>query len=59
MNKTGAGEQNNCMSKKKNKKMLKKVFEGSVCATECTGLVQHVSVDDAELKRFNKEFNKK
>jgi hypothetical protein len=47
------------MGKKNSKKMLKEVFDGSVCASECTGLLQHISVDEEEVKRFHKEYNKK
>lgn len=44
------------MGKKNSKKMIERVFDQTVCATECTGLLQNISVDPEEVARFHAEY---
>jgi hypothetical protein len=44
------------MGKKSGNKMLHEIYEGAVCASECTGLLQNISVDPEEIKRFHEEY---
>lgn len=44
------------MGKKNSKKMIERIFDETVCATECTGLLQKISVDPEEVKRFHNEY---
>ncbi|MGN0817798.1 MAG: hypothetical protein ACI4L9_02405 [Candidatus Coproplasma sp.] len=44
------------MGKKNSKKMIDDVYEGGVCATECTGLLQTISADPEEVARFHAEY---
>jgi hypothetical protein len=47
------------MSKKNTKKVIYKVYDSCVSSSDCTGLLQKVDIDEEELKRYHKEFNKK
>jgi hypothetical protein len=46
------------MSKKKKNKMLDSVYKNCASASDCTGLVQKISVDEETLKRYHEQFNK-
>ena len=45
------------MSKRKNNKMIKDIYEECASANECTGLFQKVSLDPEEVKKFHKMYN--
>ena len=44
------------MAKKNSEKMIKEIYEGTVSAAECTGLLQKISVDPADVKKYHKEY---
>ncbi len=44
------------MGKKNSGKIIDEVFDGAASATECTGILQKISVDPEEVKRFHAEF---
>ena len=44
------------MGKKNSKKIIEDIFDGSVCANECTGALQKISVDPEEVARFHAEY---
>ena len=44
------------MAKRKKKKMIEDIFEGTASANECTGLYQKVSLDTDEIAKFHKQF---
>jgi hypothetical protein len=46
------------MGKKNSKKMIKEIYDCSVCACDCTGLLQKISVDPEEVERFHREYIK-
>jgi hypothetical protein len=46
------------MSKKNTKKIINKVYNNSVSSSDCTGLLQKVDIDQEQLNRYHKEFNK-
>lgn len=46
------------MANRDTKRLLEELFENSVCAEECTGLLQRVFTDAEELRRYHYEFNK-
>jgi hypothetical protein len=46
------------MSKKNSKKMLENVYKDCASASDCTGLLQKISVDEETIKRYHKQFNK-
>ena len=41
----------------KNKELIDELYNHSVCAEECTGLLQKIEIDKEQLKRFHKQFN--
>jgi hypothetical protein len=43
---------------KKAKKLIKELYDGEVCANECTGLLQKIQPDEEQLKKFHEQFNK-
>ncbi len=45
------------MAKRRTKNLIKDIFEGAVCANECTGLYQKVSLDTEEIAEFHREYN--
>lgn len=45
------------MSQKKEKKMIRDVYEKCVSANECTGLFQKVALDPEEVETFHKMYN--
>lgn len=45
------------MSKRKKNKLIKDVFEKCASANECTGLLQKVSLDPDEVKKFHEMYN--
>jgi hypothetical protein len=47
------------MSKKNTKKIIDKVYDSCASSQDCTGLLQKVDINEEELKRYHKEFNKK
>ena len=47
------------MAKKRKNKMIDDVFENCVCANECTGVFQKVSLDTEEIAEFHKQYNGK
>ena len=44
------------MAKRRPKKMIEDIFEGTASANECTGLYQKVSLDIDEIAKFHKQF---
>ncbi|MDE7305947.1 MAG: hypothetical protein K2N33_01010 [Clostridia bacterium] len=44
------------MAKRRTKKMIEDIFEGTACANECTGLYQKVSLDTDEVEEFHRKF---
>lgn len=46
------------MGKENGKKMIERIFDGSVCANECTGLLQKISLDPDEVAEFHEEYTK-
>lgn len=44
------------MSKENSKKMIEEIFDGTVSAAECTGLLQKISLDPEEVKKYHKEY---
>lgn len=44
------------MAKRRTKKLIEDIFEGTASANECTGLYQHVSLDREELAKFHRQF---
>lgn len=44
------------MGKKNSKKIIESIVDGSVCANECTGALQKISVDPEEVARFHAEY---
>lgn len=45
------------MSKRKQNKMIEDIFQKCVSANECTGLLQKVSLDPDEVRKFHKMYN--
>ncbi|MBD5631654.1 MAG: hypothetical protein HDP34_00265 [Clostridia bacterium] len=45
------------MSKRKNHQLMDEVFEDCASAHECTGLLQKISLDPDEVRKFHKMFN--
>lgn len=45
------------MSKRKRKQLIEEVFEQCASANECTGLLQKVSLDPDEVKKFHEMYN--
>ena len=45
------------MAKRRTKKMIKSLFDECVCANECTGLYQKVSLDTKEIAKFHRQYN--
>lgn len=50
-------DQTNGMSKRKFKKIIEDVVEGSASANECTGAFQKVALDPDEVKKFHEMYN--
>lgn len=46
------------MAKKNSKKMIEHIYDGSVCATECTGLLQKIAVDNEDVAKYHEEYTK-
>lgn len=44
------------MAKRRTKKTIEDMFEGTVSANECTGLYQKVYLDTDEIAKFRKRF---
>lgn len=44
------------MAKRRTKKMIGDLFDDCVCANECTGLYQKVSLDTDEIAKFHRQF---
>ena len=44
------------MAKRRTKKLMEDVFEGTASANECTGLYQKVSLDKKEIAKFHRQF---
>lgn len=44
------------MAKRRTKKLIEDIFEGTASANECTGLYQKVSLDTDEIAKFHKQF---
>lgn len=44
------------MAKYNSKKIIEEIFDGAVCANECTGALQNISVDPEEVARYHSEF---
>ena len=44
------------MAKRRTKKMIGDLFDGCVCANECTGLYQKVSLDTEEIAEFHRQY---
>lgn len=44
------------MAKRRTKKMIEEIFDGTVSANECTGLYQKVSLDTEEIAKFHKQY---
>lgn len=44
------------MAKKNSKKMIEEIFDGTVCAAECTGLLQKISVDPEVVAEYHKQY---
>lgn len=36
--------------------MIKEIYAGTVSAAECTGLLQKISVDPEDVKKYHKEY---
>ena len=43
---------------KNSKKIIEKLIDGAICANECTGALQQISLDPEEVKRFHEQFTK-
>jgi hypothetical protein len=44
--------------RKKGEKLVKELFDGGVCADECTGLLQRVTLNKKQLEEYHRQFNK-
>ena len=44
------------MAKRREKKLIEDIFEGTASANECTGLYQKVSLDCEEIAKFHRQF---
>lgn len=44
------------MAKYNSKKIIEEIFDGTVCANECTGALQNISVDPEEVARYHAEY---
>lgn len=44
------------MSERKNKKLIQELMDDCASANECTGLIQKVSLDPEEVKKFHKMY---
>lgn len=45
------------MSTRKNPKLIDEVFVDCASANECTGLLQKITLDPAEVRKFHRMFN--
>lgn len=45
------------MAKRRTKNIVRDIYDECVCANECTGLYQKVSLDTKEIAKFHKQFN--
>ena len=45
------------MAKRRTKNLIGDIYDECVCANECTGLYQKVSLDPEEVAKFHKQFN--
>ena len=44
------------MAKRRTKNLINNLYDECVCANECTGLYQKVSLDPEEVAKFHKQF---
>ena len=44
------------MAKRRTKNMINDIYDGTVCANDCTGLYQKVSLDTDEIAEFHREY---
>ncbi len=44
------------MARINSKKVIEELVDGAVSATECTGALQHISLDPEEVARFHDEY---
>ena len=44
------------MGKRRTKNMIGDIYDECVCANECTGLYQKVSLDPEEVAKFHRQF---
>lgn len=44
------------MGKRRTKNMIADIYDECVCANECTGLYQKVSLDTEEIAKFHRQY---
>ena len=44
------------MGKRNSKKIIEDIVDCAICANECTGALQQISVDPEEVARFHAEY---
>lgn len=47
------------MGKRRTSHLIGDIFDDCVCANECTGLYQKVSLDTDEIAKFHKQYTEK